>query len=230
MADYKITDTTLTNIANAIRAKTGGTSAIRVDKMASVIESLSSESSTISFRTSDGIVALSDVNELTVNNSSATQVLLNNNVIWGDSTQTYNNLIKIATTDPGGSEIYNAIGYINNARWSSSSAAVKTDTVKARVSGWMPATNNATCRIKGFDVLDTVGANHYVSDFYYVGYKADGTITTHTYKQGGAATFEYDSTNDIATFTTPNNNYVYFRISAYMGSADPVVTINEEII
>lgn len=230
MADYKIKDTTLTNIANAIRTKIGGTSAIRVDKMASAIESLSSDNHVINFRTDFGIIELSVISDLTINGSPATQVLLNNIVIWGDGSEPYSNLIKTATTDPGGTEKFNLIGYKDNARWSSSSAAIKVEGPGARVSGWMPATNNAVCRIKGFDVLNSRGSNNYVNNFYYVGYAADGTITTHTFQQGStSAPFEYDATNDIATFLTPNKNYVYFRISGYLGSSNPVITINEEI-
>lgn len=231
MADYKIKDTTLTDIANAIRAKIGGTSAIRVDKMASAIESLSSDNHVINFRTNFGIIELSAISDLVINGSPATQVLLNNIVVWGDGSEPYNNLIKVATTDPGGTEKFNLIGYMDNARWSASSAEIKAEGSGGRVSGWMPATNNAVCRIKGFDVLNSRGANNYVSNFYYVGYKNDGTITTHTFNKSNTATpFEYDADNDIVTFLTPNNGYAYFRISGYLGSSNPVITINEEII
>lgn len=224
MATYKIEDTTLIGIADEIRAKIGGTSTIRVDKMAAAIKSLGDTNSNLSFRTDNGIVELNNVESLFINNAEVTQLLLNGIAIWGDGLISITNLILTATTEPGGAEIFNGTGYVDGARWSSSGGAVKYDNANARISGWMPYTPNAVCRIQGFNASQ----NGYVANFYMVGCKADGSIVTKTFKVGTTA--EYDATNDIATFTTPNEAYKYFRISAYVGSINPVVTINEEII
>ena len=56
MAFYKIEDTTLINIADAIRSKNGGTSVIRVDKMADAIGALGIEDNIITFSLADGSV------------------------------------------------------------------------------------------------------------------------------------------------------------------------------
>jgi hypothetical protein len=223
MASYKIEDTTLTNIADAIRSKTGETSSIRVDQMANAIGELEIKSN-LTLRTSESIIELKDLTELIANGSEIIQLLINDSAVWSN----YTNLISIATTEPGGIGLYNEVGYKDGCRWSSSSKSIKYDYANARVTGWMPFTPNATCRIKGF-APQTSG---YVSDFYIAMFQENGTIDTVTYAIGSTKyPYEYDAVNDIATFTTnPGTYYKYFLVSSFTGDVAPIVTINEEIV
>lgn len=136
----------------------------------------------------------------------------------------YVNLIPEATTDPGGTSIYNDTGYRDKYRWSSSGNAATAHSY-GRLSGWIPFVSGATYRIKGFHFVHT-HASGYVSGGYCVYYKNDGTTKTVTLLRTGA---EYDSANDIYTMTVTDSTVRYFRISGYWGDDVPIITINEEI-
>lgn len=141
-------------------------------------------------------------------------------------TSTFTNLASMSTTDPGGTEIYNNMGWIDGMRWSSSGGSAVSQS-EARLTGWMSFTPGATIRVKNFGLTTSSG---YVGGCYFVWYKSDGT--TSTVQAGVQSVDEY-------TYIAPNDSSIlYFRISgyAYYNSTQsspvpmpPIVTINEEI-
>lgn len=123
------------------------------------------------------------------------------------------NWLPLATTDPGGTEIYNGKGWQEGMRWSSSSNAPSAITTMF-LTGWIPV-----------EYLDTV----YFYDFsfsgsnstYFVTFSSDSsydTVTLNSYSADENGVFSFDVTQTDAE---------YFRVSAYYISDDSVITINQ---
>lgn len=142
-------------------------------------------------------------------------------MLW-EKRQGYTNLIPLATTTPGGTEIYNGIGYLDGYRWSSSSKA-ETEYSSARISGWIPFEPGATYRIKYFYMSRTGG---YVQGGYLVFCDDTGIFSTQTIGRNNP---NYDAATDTLVWSDSNSKYQYFRISAYKCEEAPIITKNEEI-
>lgn len=158
----------------------------------------------------------------------------------------YLNIILGATTDPGGTEIYNGIGYKDGARWSMSGEKIEEGVKSHRVSGWMKHEANKTYRVKNFGI----DYGDYLDGIYIAFAKADGSIihTLYTSTTNGTkytTNYTIDLARDLVTFVNRDANAKYFRISGvcskvnsgvtggnvssadYLG--DPIITCDEEI-
>lgn len=142
-------------------------------------------------------------------------------VLWKQK-QGYTNLVPTATATPDGTEIYNGTGYKNGYRWSSS-AKTETAHEKGRISGWIPFVSGATYRMKHFYISTTSG---YADGGYLIFWDKFGNLTAEVI---GRTNQQYDAETDTFVWSAENTNRRYFRISAYKGSEDPIVTMNEEI-
>lgn len=161
---------------------------------------------------------LSQLKKLSIGGVELKQLFISGVQVWKSG---YKNLIETATTDPGGTEIYNGIGYKDGYRWSSSSNA-ESQYSTARMSGWIQFTSGATYRIKNFYISRPSG---YVSGGYVVKYN-NGDITTTMIGRDHSS---YDAETDTFEWTEINSNIQYFRISAYKCDEIPIITMNEEI-
>ena len=127
MATYRIEDTTLTNIANAIRNKTGTTSSLSPTQMASAIAMISGDGggTSVSFLLeNDTEIPLNDnVTSLSVNSNNVLQVLLNGTPIWGEIVvpPKYNDLVPTALNTDG--TVLDGIGYRTGVYWNSNTMA-----------------------------------------------------------------------------------------------------------
>lgn len=136
----------------------------------------------------------------------------------------YTNLALTGTTDPGGTALYDGIGYYDGMRWSSSGKKASAAN-EGRLSGWIPYKSGAVLRLKNFGMNRTTG---YVAGGYIVYYHSDGTTSTKTI---GRQT-EDAYTTTLATSST----YTYFRISGFCNYSStqpigtPIITLDEEII
>lgn len=164
------------------------------------------------------MIDFSQIKKLSIGGAELKQLFLDGIQVWRLG---YQNLIGTATTEPGGSEIYNGIGYNDNCRWSSSAKA-EVAAKEGRVTGWIPFVPGATYRIKNF----YMSKNGYVDRGYIISYN-DGTITT---KAIGSNHVDYDATTDTFTWREVGTGVQYFRISAYNGDEEPIITMNEEIL
>lgn len=148
---------------------------------------------------------------------------INGNVVW-EKPAAYKNLVLTSTTDPGGTAIYNGVGYMDKMRWSSSGGAAVSANNQGRLTGWIPYKKGAVLRLKNFGLNN---GNGYVSGCYIVMYHSNGTMST---SQTGW------QSEDAFTGTLSNTTALYFRISGYMIDANktpltdpPIVTLDEEI-
>lgn len=165
------------------------------------------------------MIDFSRLKRLSISGTLLKQLFINGIQVWKSG---YKNLIETATTEPGGTEIYNGIGYSDGYRWSGSSKSVK-EGDEGRVTGWIPFISGATYRIKNFYMSKP---NGYVAGGYIVKYYNDGIILTATIGRNHA---DYDAATDIFTWSASDANLQYFRISAYKCDKDPIITMNEEI-
>jgi len=163
------------------------------------------------------MIDFSQFKKLSISGVELKQLFINGIQVWKSG---YKNLIETATTDPGGTEIYNGTGYRDGYRWSSSGGKETTYT-SGRLSGWIPFTAGATYRFRNFNM--TIPG--YVDGGYIVKYN-NGTITT---KLMGKDNADYDATTDTFTWSENSTGIQYFRISAYKCDKQPIVTMNEEI-
>lgn len=164
------------------------------------------------------MIDFSQFKKLSIGGAELKQLFINGVQVWKSG---YRNLVEIATTEPGGTEIYNGTGYKDDYRWSSSGKTeVATDA--GRITGWIPFTPGATYRIKNFYISKPSG---YVSGGYIARYN-NGTITTIVIGRNNA---DYDAATDTFTWTETSTSIQYFRISAYKCDEQPIITMNEEI-
>lgn len=249
MALYRIEDTTLTDIANAIRSKIGSSAALSPSEMASAIALISGEGggAEISFLLGDNAttVPLSAVTGLSVNSNVVLQVLLDGVAIWGEKAKFTNKLPLATDTDRAtiyGSD-YNGDGvndgYLASRRLSSS-GSVSTANETCRASGFIPATVGNVIRIKG---------THGVSgtSTYVIAYNSSNTKTNYqTFSTGVVISHptytnvcKYNTSNwytikdDIIEFTLTadkfGSGFDAIRFSGYMDE-NTIVTVNEEIV
>lgn len=167
------------------------------------------------------MIDFSGIKKLSIGGVELKQLFINGIQVWKAG---YTNLIKIATTDPGGTAIYGDVGYKDDYRWSLSGKKESTER-RGRLSGWLPFTSGATYRVKNFNA--TYGYN---SGLYFVKWLSDGSISTHhwNYKNTHPEAV-YDSVTDTWTIVVTDNSAKYFRVSGYKGSNEPIITMNEEI-
>lgn len=162
-----------------------------------------------------------NVKEIVIPEGAVKSVSVGDKVLWKQK-QGYTNLISTATATPGGTEIYNGVGYKDGYRWSSS-AKTETAYASGRISGWIPFVSGGTYRIKNFYMSTSSG---YVDGGYLILYGDNGTITT---KIIGRFNENYDAATDTYVWREMNSGWKYFRISAYKCEEAPIVTMNEEI-
>lgn len=165
----------------------------------------------------------SELKKLSIGGVELKQLFINGVQVWRSG---YTNLIETATTDPGGTEIYGGMGYRDGYRWSLSGGCEAGNSTDGRLSGWMPFVSGATYRAKNFN------AKHgYNSGLYIVMYLSDGTVSASHYDyevpKNGAS---YNTDTDTWTITIANTTATHFRLSAYKGDNEPIVTMNEEIL
>lgn len=162
-----------------------------------------------------------NLKKLTIGGVELKQLLINGIQVWKTG---YKNLIETATTVPGGTEIYNGTGYSDKHRWSLSGKKESAANI-GRLTGWMPFVSGATYRIKNFN------AKHdYNNGLYFVIWSSDGSISAHHYDYTNTPDgVVYNADTDTWTVTLTSSEGTYFRLSAYNGDNEPIVTMNEEI-
>lgn len=244
MATYKIQDTTLLNIANAIRAKMGSTSSLTPEEMASAIALISGEGggTEISFLLEDNVtkIKLEDIPKagIIINNEVVLQVLLNDIAIWGAKAEFTNLLCFALTRDETGiyGGDYNGDGkndgYKTSTRLSSSSTNNEASIANAAMcaSGFIPVKVGQTVRLTGWTPLSGTAA-------YFMTFNKDKTMLWHqAFQQTGDwannnnSTW-YDYKNKIMTIPITEDmgiDTVFFRFSGCMTN-DTIATVDEEI-
>lgn len=245
MSLYRIEDTSLTAIADAIRAKLGSTSSLTPADMAAAIPLISGEGggNSLSFLLDDTVttIPLSDVTSLLVNNSNVYQVLLNGVAIWGEKAG-YTNLLPFAT-DTDGVTIYGGDydgdgdndGYKTATRLSGSSGSTVSGTTALMcTSGFIPASDGAVIRIKG--TLPVSGVASYIITYdssmsriaHWAILQGTSTWASVINTQTTFATFADDLLTVTLDSTQFGTGIAYIRFSCNM-DGDTIVTVNEEI-
>ena len=130
--------------------------------------------------------------------------------------KSYTNLIRFATTERGGTEIYNGIGYKTNTRVNSSFAVVDYDGMC--LTGWIPYKAGDVCRIKNVTVTGSATP-------YFVRWQKDASnLSTMDVSYIGQP-----DANGVYTFTVHNTIDGHFRLSFGNISNNTIITLNEEI-
>lgn len=136
------------------------------------------------------------------------------------------NLVWGAMSSPGGSTIYNSVGYQDQMRWTASGKA-ETTNAYGRLSGWIPAKKHKKYTVRGFGVNRT--QSRYVDGLYIVKHYTDGTIVTTSTGSKTGSTFTVDLINDVVSFKLTDTNIDYFRVSGFYITDDGIV-INPPLI
>ena len=142
----------------------------------------------------------------------------------------FTNLVDTATTEAGGSTIYDSDGYSDNMRWSSSGNK-ETELYYGRLTGWIPYTAGATYRIKNMGMNYLISNTGYVNGIYFV-QNTSGINTVDTISQHAT---DVDRENDLIVIT-PSYICDFFRLSGFSLDKDknvseaPIITCNEEIV
>lgn len=243
MATYKIQDTTLSNIANAIRSKMGSTSSLTPEEMASAIALISGEGggTEISFLLEDNVtkVKLADIlaGGILINNKVALQVLLNDIAIWG-AKAAFTNMLRFALTrDESGiyGSDYNGDGkndgYLLGKRLSSSASNNEsTGVADFAASGFIPVKVGQTVRLTGWTPKTGTAS-------YFMTFNKDKTKLVHKdFAQSGdwtntSATTWYNYKDKIMTIPVTEafgTDTAFFRFSGCM-TDDTIATVDEEI-
>lgn len=169
-----------------------------------------------------------NVKEITIPEGKVKKITCNGATLW--EAKGFTNLVDIATTTMGGTELYGGVGYKNGYRWSSSKKNEDASYAYARLTGWMPYVQGGLLRIKNFGLdRNKTGYTGYVAGRYLVLHKTDGT-----YRVSDGKWLDEDYEEISLTYTGVD----YFRISGYcthnyQGTPlidPPIVTIDEEII
>lgn len=140
-----------------------------------------------------------------------------------------NKLSTAANTD---GTVFNTIGYQNGKRLADADGATIVDYSGNTITGYIPCAANDVIRLKGISLAtNTAGA----AKVYL--FKSDHTKLAHVNQSlvvtnGSYYNIDsYTATSDGCSFRIVNANAAYFRLSVDTStlSADPAVTVNEEI-
>lgn len=135
----------------------------------------------------------------------------------------YTNQVPISTDENG--DIYNETGYLNGYRLNSSGTF--TEQVGSVVTGFIPAINTDTIRIKG--VLFTKYSEYQIYSYVAMFDENKNKISSENkdYASSYTITDEDDGTTTIVIKKQPTTAYV--RISAVGSGKNMIVIVNEEI-
>lgn len=122
------------------------------------------------------------------------------------------NWLSLATTEPGGTEIYNGKGWKKDMRWSSSSQApvFQSDLM---LSGWIPCTGGDIVYLYNA-VIDPLRNNQYLVTFYGSSYSTEDLKTSSP------------DSNGVYSFDCPANAQ-YFRLCIKSFNAESVISVNQ---
>lgn len=128
-------------------------------------------------------------------------------------TPTIKNWLPLATTEPGGSEIYNGIGYKPDTRWSSSVGA-PSSAPGMFLTGWIPISAGSTFYLYDFDFQGSYSS-------YVIYFKSDDSVISYN-----ITSTEPDS-NGVFSFLINDSSIEYFRITCGSITENSIISINQ---
>lgn len=136
-----------------------------------------------------------------------------------DPEPTIKNWLPLATTEPGGSEIYNGKGWKENTRWSYSSQAPSTSSAYVTMlSGWIPVSFSDIVYL--YNVTFTGNSQEGLIIFY------NGTGYPKYFSQFPIHDVDGVFSLDISSFDSPED-VSFFRVCVGSFSSDSIISINQ---